>query len=271
MNPLLANKKVTFAVIIVSLLAALGLFVWAVTTQRFELRRKAVSGEVTPTPPAVGVGCSSKNAYRNGNPSMFDYTLSQEIPNGGAVSPGEIIIYTINIQETNSGAGYTTTDTLDPNLEFINYQSTDYCSVNSSTNTVSCPGQDTGRSGVRVSIKAKVKENTPSMVLNNSAQISLDNGYNTNCSISLNVIPGSSAEPSSSPSPSPSENPSTCAPTDINKDGLTDLTDYSILAADFFKSTPTNPRSDINLDGIVDITDYSLLVSHFFANTGACQ
>jgi alpha-L-arabinofuranosidase len=55
---------------------------------------------------------------------------------------------------------------------------------------------------------------------------------------------------------------STCS-TDINLDGITDLSDYSILANNYFKTTLTNPRADINLDGIVDITDYSLLAAKF--------
>lgn len=62
-----------------------------------------------------------------------------------------------------------------------------------------------------------------------------------------------------------------CLPSDINKDGLTDITDYSILVSDFFKVPPTNPRSDVNRDGIVDITDYSIFVSNFFRSTGACR
>lgn len=148
MNTLFSNKKITFAVIIISLLAALGLFVWAVVTQRFELREKAVSGEVTPSP--VATPTESPTPTPSGSPSA-----------------------------------------------------------------------------------------TPS--------------------------------PSASASVSPTPTPLVCNPSDINKDGISDLTDYSILANDFFKTNPANPRSDINLDGIVDVTDYSLFVSHFFENTGECQ
>jgi hypothetical protein len=52
---------------------------------------------------------------------------------------------------------------------------------------------------------------------------------------------------------------------DINEDGIVDLTDYSILAGNFFKTTPSNPRADINVDGIVDMSDYSLLAKNFLA------
>jgi hypothetical protein len=62
-----------------------------------------------------------------------------------------------------------------------------------------------------------------------------------------------------------------CNPSDINKDGVTDTMDYSILVSDFFKTNPTHPGSDINHDGIVDTVDYSLLVANFFKSTGACQ
>ncbi len=71
---------------------------------------------------------------------------------------------------------------------------------------------------------------------------------------------------SGSPSPTSSDS---CKPADINRDGVVDLTDYSLLVIDFFKSPPANPRSDINSDGIVDLTDYSLLVKYFL-QTGSC-
>lgn len=57
---------------------------------------------------------------------------------------------------------------------------------------------------------------------------------------------------------------STSCPTDLNRDGISDLTDYSILSNDFFSTSPVNPASDINLDGIVDLGDYSLLAAKFF-------
>lgn len=62
-----------------------------------------------------------------------------------------------------------------------------------------------------------------------------------------------------------------CSPADINQDGIVDLTDYSLLARDFFHTTLQNPRSDINEDGVVDITDYSRLAASFFTSTGPCQ
>lgn len=55
--------------------------------------------------------------------------------------------------------------------------------------------------------------------------------------------------------------------TDINQDGITDIQDYGLLAADYFKTAPTNSRSDINSSGLVDIDDYALLVGNFFKTT----
>lgn len=54
-------------------------------------------------------------------------------------------------------------------------------------------------------------------------------------------------------------------PTD---DKIVDLSDYSILVANFFSTNPSNSRADINDDGIVDLSDYSFLVANFFAT---CQ
>lgn len=51
---------------------------------------------------------------------------------------------------------------------------------------------------------------------------------------------------------------------DINLDGFVDISDYSLLTSDFFKTSPANLRSDINIDGIVDITDYAILANNFF-------
>lgn len=52
---------------------------------------------------------------------------------------------------------------------------------------------------------------------------------------------------------------------DANQDSssLVDISDYSILASNFFK-TSNFGRSDINKDGIVDISDYGLLAASFF-------
>lgn len=51
---------------------------------------------------------------------------------------------------------------------------------------------------------------------------------------------------------------------DINSDRYVDISDYTILVSDFFKTTPINPRSNIIKDGFVDILDYSALVSQYF-------
>lgn len=64
------------------------------------------------------------------------------------------------------------------------------------------------------------------------------------------------------PKPTPSGTPSLCQG-DINGDKITDISDYSILIANFLKSPVTNPAADINGDGAVDVMDYSLLVKNF--------
>lgn len=56
---------------------------------------------------------------------------------------------------------------------------------------------------------------------------------------------------------------------DIDQDGVVDLSDYSILVANFLKTNSSHPRTDINKDGITDIGDYSILVTHFL-QTASC-
>jgi hypothetical protein len=56
---------------------------------------------------------------------------------------------------------------------------------------------------------------------------------------------------------------------DLNKDGFVDLSDYSLIIKDFFKSTSEGAQADISGDGFVDLSDYSLLVADFFKNTTA--
>lgn len=52
-------------------------------------------------------------------------------------------------------------------------------------------------------------------------------------------------------------------PTDFNADGITDLTDFSMLALRFLATGPNIQPFDINSDGIIDLTDYSLLARNF--------
>lgn len=55
--------------------------------------------------------------------------------------------------------------------------------------------------------------------------------------------------------------PSPACDADINQDKLVDLSDYSLLVSNFFKSNAG--RSDINKDGLVDLSDYTLLTKSF--------
>lgn len=57
----------------------------------------------------------------------------------------------------------------------------------------------------------------------------------------------------------------TCSQADITHDGIVDLSDYSLLVANFFKQD-FNPQADTNADGIIDLTDYSAIVLFFFQN-----
>lgn len=52
------------------------------------------------------------------------------------------------------------------------------------------------------------------------------------------------------------------APTDINKDGITDSADYSLLLQQL-NTTCTNCAEDINLDGMVDIYDFLELLGDY--------
>jgi pectate lyase len=61
----------------------------------------------------------------------------------------------------------------------------------------------------------------------------------------------------------------TCNIADIDRSGMVNVIDYSLLVADFFSSNPALPRADINQSGSVDILDYSLLAANFF-ETGEC-
>lgn len=58
---------------------------------------------------------------------------------------------------------------------------------------------------------------------------------------------------------------------DINRDGIVDLSDYSIIVANIFKSAYSDNRADINRDGVVDLTDYSLYVKEFNKTCGGSE
>jgi hypothetical protein len=73
--------------------------------------------------------------------------------------------------------------------------------------------------------------------------------------------PFPTTSPTSAPIPTPTQ--TACQKADINQDNFVDLTDYSVIAVNFFSSSPSNPRADINADGFVDLSDYSLLAVQF--------
>lgn len=122
----------------------------------------------------------------------------------------------------------------------------------------------------------------PRVYLSAAASVGLGN-YDTNSSFNyskINLIrctdgscSGSGPPPSPSPSPSPSSSPqitpsptpsaSGCSQADISQDGRVNLADFTILAASFMSTNPTNRRADINGDGTVNLADFTLLAGHF--------
>ena len=58
-----------------------------------------------------------------------------------------------------------------------------------------------------------------------------------------------------------------CDSADLNKDGIVDLSDLSILSVNWGLSG----SGDINKDGIVDLSDLSILSSNWGISTGACS
>ncbi len=64
------------------------------------------------------------------------------------------------------------------------------------------------------------------------------------------------------PSPTPASSVA-CMGADLNNDNVVNTMDDSILLNDLLKTIPANPKSDINKDGIVDIIDYSLMSKVF--------
>ena len=65
--------------------------------------------------------------------------------------------------------------------------------------------------------------------------------------------------------------PTPCNIADINKDGYVDFLDKFALRGDILLTNPSYPRSDIDHDGVVDLTDYSMLLTNYGLRTGPCQ
>ncbi len=70
---------------------------------------------------------------------------------------------------------------------------------------------------------------------------------------------------SSTPAPTATapSTPGTCDDADINQDGTVDAQDTTILLADFLKTTLANHRSDVNRNGIADLTDYGIVAKYY--------
>ena len=248
--PISTQRLMGFGTVL-ALFVALPLFLYAVLNGNFELRRKATSGEPTPSPitspaPSDTPGCTAQPP-----------TVSI-VPSNQSGYPGDTLTYPIGVTNNNSPECLATDFSI-----FTYYDPGSYTHFSGSGVNPQILTLESGQTG------------TASFYLTSSLIDTAPGTYTAGVSIvgfnhpvEYVVLPTTSPSPSVSPSPSPS-NP--CNNSDINKDGITDITDYSIFVSDFFKSPPTNPRSDMNNDGIVDITDYSILVSKFLVQTGACQ
>src|SRR3989344_1542854 len=84
-------------------------------------------------------------------------------------------------------------------------------------------------------------------------------------------IPTPTPPPTPIPTATPTSTPIACNRADINKDGIVNLADITLLLSVYWQSPPAVVRADINTDGFVDITDYSILVANYNTQTGACQ
>ncbi len=84
----------------------------------------------------------------------------------------------------------------------------------------------------------------------------------SNKSVVLSAKTGQGSSPTQTPTITPTTTPMVCAG-DINLDQSVNLTDYSILVANFLKSPLSDPNSDLNGDTRCDLKDYSILVNHF--------
>lgn len=54
-----------------------------------------------------------------------------------------------------------------------------------------------------------------------------------------------------------------CNRADINRDGVVNVTDLSILLSNYGRDKHFNHKADINKDGRVDITDLSILLTNY--------
>ena len=97
----------------------------------------------------------------------------------------------------------------------------------------------------------------------------IDYSDNTFAIITPTPIPTSIPQPTATPIPTPT--PIVCLPADINRDGTVNMNDRNTLLTYYLTTGPILKRTDINNDGVVDITDYSILVANFGKTTGVCQ
>ncbi len=86
------------------------------------------------------------------------------------------------------------------------------------------------------------------------------------------------ATPTPTPTPIPTEIPPTptptpvvCLPGDIDRNGLVNQADLTVLLRNLYKiPSAAEPGTDITNDGFIDISDYALLAKSFNGQTGAC-
>ena len=114
-------NKLIKIVIITLLLAALGLFVYAVVTQRFELRRKAVSGEPTP---ATATPTPTPTATPNPDICVRRTQIINLTPSTQSDYRGNSLAYTLTVKNDDSSECGTSTFNFSTILPYSNWAAT---------------------------------------------------------------------------------------------------------------------------------------------------
>lgn len=196
----------------------------------------------TVTPRTPGLSCTAKKAYEDDARNEAEsYYLISPIASGTELDPGDVFVYTLSYENTGTATvtGATFTDTLPPQLEFVDGDPncTELSGVVSCTTGEVVPGGSSQKA-----VRVKVTDNASPGNFTNTATLDPAEGDSSNCSITLSVT-----EPDV-PTPTPTAPPATPTPTPASCNNTCSVDSDCSSGLDCVSGKCKNPSCTIETD-----------------------
>lgn len=154
----------------------------------------------------AAIVCSSKTAYKDvstNSAGTYDISDANLLPNNATVTPGQKIVFVVNIQPASVTKSITVTDVLPDYFTYLDGDTG--CTYASANKTVTCTLAGTGAGGTQRAFRVTVAADATG-TLTNTANVQGQGDTLSTCSTSL-AVQVATASPTSSPTASPTSSP----------------------------------------------------------------